>query len=98
MHACRPYLVSLRSLSSTTFGDTLADDSVDMDMPIMMGELNLALSTLSSDERGILRDHFSDGMTLQEMGDERNVSRQAVSMRITKILTKARKHYKTVKG
>lgn len=78
---------------ANTLSDILPDKSVDMDMPLIMAELDLALSTLSSEERRFLHDHFTSGMTMQEIGDERNISRQAVSTRIDKILTKARKRY-----
>lgn len=80
-----------------TLGDTIEDTSVDMDSSIVLSELNAVLSTLTSDERSFLREHFDDGLTMQEIGESRNISRQAVSTRIEKILHKARKRYGKVK-
>lgn len=82
--------------NNTTLSDIIAAESVDMDNSIVMSELENVLSTLDKDEIGFIREHFWNDMTMQEIGDNRNISRQAVSSRIEKILGKTKKRYGNV--
>ena len=80
----------------TKLGDVLADNGVDMDQHIILRELKNALNTLSPDERRLIHEHFNGEMSMTEIGENRKISRQAVSTRIDKILTKARSRYGNV--
>jgi RNA polymerase sigma factor (sigma-70 family) len=74
-----------------TIGDTISDDTINMDSVFEKEDINNMLASLTNDERDFIIDHFYNDMTMQEMGDARGISRQAVSNCMTKILDKAGK-------
>lgn len=81
----------INSNSDMNIGDTISDTEIDMDAPFEKRDINKMLSSLTSEEREFIIDYFYNDINMEEMGESRNISRQAVSTRMTKILDKAGK-------
>ena len=87
----------LDSNSDTTLEDMIADEMIDMDFAIVMGELNDTLKTLTQEEQKMLDEYYWQDLTVEEMGNARGISRQAISIRLIKILDNAKHRYENPK-
>lgn len=79
--------------NDTTLEDMIADEMVDMDFAIVQKEINDTLKTLTTEEQKMIEEYYWHELTVEDIGNARGISRQAVSIRLIKILDKAKKRY-----